>query len=135
MIIIRIMKRMKRNSILPMLVLTSIMGISSCSTDYMAYDVGLKDGIYFITDSVNYQFGMKVGEDFNYAIAVRLLGTPKHYDRKFGIELLEEETTAKEGLHYKLIDTFENTVQNGDRSTTSDVAIPYQKIPAYTHHS
>lgn len=69
------MKRMKRNSILPILVLTSIMGISSCSTDYMAYDVGLKDGIYFITDSVNYQFGMKVGEDFNYAIAVRLLGT------------------------------------------------------------
>lgn len=100
------MKSMKRNSILPILVLTSIMGISSCSTDYMAYDVGLKDGIYFITDSVNYQFGMKVGEDFNYAIAVRLLGTPKHYDRKFGIELLEEETTAKEGLHYKLIDTF-----------------------------
>lgn len=43
------MKSMKRNSILPMLVLTSIMGISSCSTDYMAYDVGLKDGIYFIT--------------------------------------------------------------------------------------
>ena len=93
------MKRMKRNSILPILVLTSIMGISSCSTDYMAYDVGLKDGIYFITDSVNYQFGMN-------AIAVRLLGTPKHYDRKFGIELVEEETTAEEGLHYKLIDTF-----------------------------
>ena len=37
------MKRMKRNSILPILVLTSIMGISSCSTDYMAYDVGLKE--------------------------------------------------------------------------------------------
>ena len=99
------MKRMKRNSILPILVLTSIMGISSCSTDYMAYDVGLKDGIYFITDSVNYQFGMKVGEDFNYAIAVRLLGTPKHYDRKFGIELVEEQTQAEEGLHYTLIDT------------------------------
>lgn len=97
---------MKQNILIPILMLISMIGISSCDTDYMDYDVNLKDGVYFTTDSVNYQFGMRVGEDFKHAIAVRILGTPKDYDRKFGIELVEEETTAKTGLHYELIDTF-----------------------------
>lgn len=100
------MKTMKQNIIIPILTWMCIMGLSSCHTDYMDYDVKMKDGIYFTSDSVNYQFGMQVGEDFKYAIAVRMLGTPKEYDRKFGVELVKEETTAKEGLHYELIDTF-----------------------------
>ncbi len=97
------MKTMKQNIIIPILTWMCIMGLSSCHTDYMDYDVKMKDGIYFTSDSVNYQFGMQVGEDFKYAIAVRMLGTPKEYDRKFGVELVKEETTAKEGLHYELI--------------------------------
>lgn len=77
-------------------------GLHACHTDYLDYDTGLKDGVYFTSDSVHFQFGMNKGEDFNYNIAVRILGLPKNHDRAFDVEWIEEGTTAKKGLHYDL---------------------------------
>lgn len=58
------MKVLAQNYIKFVIVLMCMTGLYSCSTDYMAYDVELKDGIYFTSDSLNYQFGMQKGEDF-----------------------------------------------------------------------
>ncbi len=77
-------------------------GLQACHTDYMEYDTDLKDGIYFASDSLNFQFGMGKGEDFNYDVVVNILGTPKEYDRGISMELVEDGTTAKKGLHYEL---------------------------------
>ena len=92
------MKVLALNYITFVVVVMSMAGLYSCSTDYMAYDVELKDGIYFASDSLNYQFGMQKGEDFAYDMTVRVLGTPKDHDRVFGVELVADETTAKEGI-------------------------------------
>lgn len=100
------MKVLALNYITFVVVVMSMAGLYSCSTDYMAYDVELKDGIYFASDSLNYQFGMQKGEDFAYDMTVRVLGTPKNHDRVFGVELVADETTAKEGLHYELSKSF-----------------------------
>ena len=100
------MKVLALNYITFVVVVMSMAGLYSCSTDYMAYDVELKDGIYFASDSLNYQFGMQKGEDFAYDMTVRVLGTPKDHDRVFGVELVADETTAKEGLHYELSKSF-----------------------------
>ena len=89
------MKVLALNYITFVVVVMSMAGLYSCSTDYMAYDVELKDGIYFASDSLNYQFGMQKGEDFAYDMTVRVLGTPKDHDRVFGVELVADETTAK----------------------------------------
>ena len=90
------MKVLAQNYIKFVIVLMCMTGLYSCSTDYMAYDVELKDGIYFTSDSLNYQFGMQKGEDFVYDITVRVLGTPKDHNRVFEVELVADETTAKE---------------------------------------
>ena len=90
------MKVLTLNYITFVVVVMSMVGLYSCSTDYMAYDVELKDGIYFASDSFNYQFGMQKGEDFAYDMTVCVLGTPKDHDRVFGVELVADETTAKE---------------------------------------
>ena len=79
------MKVLALNYITFVVVVMSMAGLYSCSTDYMAYDVELKDGIYFASDSLNYQFGMQKGEDFAYDMTVRVLGTPKDHDRVFGV--------------------------------------------------
>ena len=100
------MKVLTLNYITFVVVVMSMVGLYSCSTDYMAYDVELKDGIYFASDSLNYQFGMQKGEDFAYDITVNMLGTPKDHDRVFGVELVADETTAKEGVHYELSKSF-----------------------------
>lgn len=81
-------------------------GMTSCETDYLAYDVNLKDGIYFDTDSLNYQFGMQKGEQFEYSIPVHVMGTPKNYDREFRVELIDSATSAKPDLHYELPTSF-----------------------------
>ena len=60
------MKVLALNYITFVVVVMSMAGLYSCSTDYMAYDVELKDGIYFASDSLNYQFGMQKGEDFGF---------------------------------------------------------------------
>lgn len=79
--------------------LTSLM---SCKTDYMLYDHELKDGVYFPSDSLGFQFGLSKGEDFDYSIPVRVLGTPKDYDREFEVLILNDQTTAKKGLQYDI---------------------------------
>ncbi|MDE5610475.1 MAG: DUF4843 domain-containing protein [Odoribacter sp.] len=72
----------------------------ACHPSYLAYDEDLKDGIYFASDSVGFQFGMNKGEDIDRDIYVRVLGMPKAYDRTFEVEFVPEETTAKRELHF-----------------------------------
>ena len=100
------MKVLVLNYINFVIVLIYMISLCSCNTDYMAYNVKLKDGIYFTSDSLNYQFGMQKGEDFAYDVTVKVLGTPKNNDRQFEMKLIPEETTAREGLHYELIQSF-----------------------------
>lgn len=99
------MKVLALNYITFVVVVMSMAGLYSCSTDYMAYDVELKM-VFILHGSFNYQFGMQKGEDFAYDMTVRVLGTPKDHDRVFGVELVADETTAKEGLHYELSKSF-----------------------------
>ena len=46
------MKVLALNYITFVVVVMSMAGVYLCSTDYMAYDVELKDGIYFASDSL-----------------------------------------------------------------------------------
>ena len=72
----------------------------------MAYDVELKDGIYFASDSFNYQFGMQKGEDFAYDMTVCVLGTPKDHDRVFGVPNTHSHIISKIGIALRVIQKF-----------------------------
>lgn len=89
-----------------MVLMVSVSVWASCDTNYLDYNTKLKDGIYFTSDSLNYQFGMNKGEDFDYIINARVLGMPRDYDREFSVKINTEKTTAVEGLHYDVSKTF-----------------------------
>lgn len=78
----------------------------ACSPEYMTYDISQQDGVYFSSDSIGFQFGMNTGETYPMSIYVGMLGSPKDYDRTFSVEVVTEETTAVEGLHYTITPTF-----------------------------
>ena len=100
------MNRLKYNYMFLLYMLLAVVGMSSCDTDYMDYDTGMKDAVYLTSDSLNFQFGMNKGEEYLYQIPVRLLGMPSDVDRHFSAVLVKDSTTAKEDLHYTLDTNF-----------------------------
>lgn len=88
------------------LLLSLFFALYSCQNDYRMYDSEIKDCVYFVgSDSVDFKFGMSKGEIALYEIPVGIIGMPKDYDRKLGIEIIRETTTAVAGKHYDIIDT------------------------------
>lgn len=73
----------------------------SCERSYLAYDVFLKDGIYFASeDSLTYTFGLETRDTVPYSISVSMIGMPVDYDRSFVVELDKEGTDAIEGVNF-----------------------------------
>lgn len=82
--------------------LATLFMLSSCSEENVgAYNKN--DGIYFEKDSLYYSFGEKAANyiEHEFKIPVKVLGRKSNKKRAFLIEVIKEETTAIEGIHYK----------------------------------
>lgn len=82
--------------------------LASCKkTEYQAYDKSFT-GIYFQQDSIYYSFGVTPLEthSYNLKVPVRIMGSASNLDRQFALAVVPEKTTAVEGLHYTIDETF-----------------------------
>ncbi|MCA5004318.1 DUF4843 domain-containing protein [Sphingobacterium bovistauri] len=88
-------------------ILIALASLSSCKENVFQAD-DFKTGIYFITDSIDYSFGITPLETKNHRldIPVRIMGNPSSQDREFNVELLVAKTDAEENIHYKIPTSF-----------------------------
>lgn len=92
----------------PVMVAVAMLLFASCKkTAYQVYDQKFT-GIYFLSDSVYYSFGVTPLEKHSYdlKVPVRIMGIASGADRSFSVTVVAEKTTAVEGLHFTIPETF-----------------------------
>lgn len=77
---------------------------AGCDREYLKYDTEKKDCIYMLYgDTIEYAMVAGAPEqEYEYGLAVQVMGMPKPYERNLRLEVIDSLTTAKEGLHYQL---------------------------------
>lgn len=90
--------------------LMTMLAFTSCKeNEYEGYNA--EGSVYFqlnksnwnyVGDSISYSFAGKDADEGVVKIRVNLLGNPSNVDRTVRIRIIDEKTTAKEGLHYSL---------------------------------
>lgn len=76
----------------------------SCEHDYLKYDTQMRDALYFVwpdTSYCSFTAGDPV-DTMDYKIYVQVMGLPRGSERSYKIEIIDTNTTAVEGVHYKL---------------------------------
>lgn len=82
----------------------AMFSLSSCEeTDYMTYDTS-HNGVYFLSDTLQYSFGVTPVEQRTHVveIPVRVMGGISDSPRKIAFEVIADTTTAVEGVQYRL---------------------------------
>lgn len=91
--------------------LPMILAFTGCKEDdYTLYDTTQKDSVFFeyrnaqneITTEVTYNFDYDIASVHTIKLPVILMGVPKDYDRQIRLEVVEDESTMKEGVHYNI---------------------------------
>lgn len=95
---------MKKNITIPFsaLIVMAVFFVSSCKKEsYLLYEKDFA-GIYFDQDSLYYSFGVTPFEIESYTleVPVHIMGQPVADERIFTIAVVDNKTTAKEGIHY-----------------------------------
>lgn len=91
-----------------MFLFLGILLLAACKKeDYIMYDKDFA-GIYFEQDSIYYSFGLTPFEieSYSFDIPVHIMGEATSSERTFSVEVLSEKTTAVQGVHYILPNTF-----------------------------
>jgi hypothetical protein len=81
-----------------------IVAFSSCEdTDYMTYDTS-NNGIYFLSDTMQYSFSVTPIEQRTHLvkIPVRVMGGISDVARPINFEVITDTTTAEEGVQYRI---------------------------------
>lgn len=108
----------------------SMLVFTSCKeNEYEGYNA--EGSVYFqlntsnwnyVGDSISYSFAGKDGNEDIVKLRVNLLGNPASYDRTIRIHVINDKTTAKEGLHYS-IPSNEFTLKAGEMQLDIPVTV------------
>lgn len=85
------------------MILFGILALSSCKENVFQKEE-FKSGLYFVNDSTDYSFGITPLEvkSYDLKIPVQVMGTPASQDREYQVQIVPENTTAKEKVHFEL---------------------------------
>ena len=100
----------------------------SCEHDYLKYDTQMRDALYFVwpdTSYCSFTAGDPV-DTMDYKIYVQVMGLPRGSERSYKIEIIDTNTTAVEGVHYKLS---ENQIFPADTVKAQMHVILYNRDP------